>query len=433
MGRQNRVALLHHTGCGNLGDDAIIDAVVDNVRRRWENAEIVVFSMNPDDTLKRHGIQSFPVRRYEWESSAGSLTKDQPIHSRFVNWLTTTRTPLIRFPRALWGELRWLVESYRRLRSFRLLIVSGGGQLTERGGPWSFPYALFVWSLMARIAGVRFVFCNVGAGPLIRPLSKWFIVRALRSAGYVSFRSRDSQDLAVSLGFKGTSYIFPDNAYSLDIPLPASRVSRKRVPGVTVGVAPMPFPFSDLPQMPQDAESIENELVEKMATFTRLLIRQAYSVTLFGSDVKADPPIIREISQRLLTRDHIAVTDIAPSGSVTELLSEMSKFDCVVTCRFHGVVFAHLLNKPVLAIAHHPKVTELMNALGLSEYCVDMRSFDPVRLAGTFRSLVDSMEIVKERMARNLVDYRGQLAMQWDVLIPPPLYVFLRSCTYREG
>jgi len=39
--------------------------------------------------------------------------------------------------------------------------------------------------------------------------------------------------------------------------------------------------------------------------------------------------------------------------------------DYVVTCRFHGVIFVHLLNKPILAVARHPKVAELMAGLEL--------------------------------------------------------------------
>jgi polysaccharide pyruvyl transferase WcaK-like protein len=91
------------------------------------------------------------------------------------------------------------------------LIVSGGGQLTERGGPWSFPYALFTWSILAKLAGVRFLFLNVGAGPLNHPLSKFFIPKALRAAEYVSFRDKPSQDLATEIGYTGKSYVCPDN------------------------------------------------------------------------------------------------------------------------------------------------------------------------------------------------------------------------------
>jgi len=39
--------------------------------------------------------------------------------------------------------------------------------------------------------------------------------------------------------------------------------------------------------------------------------------------------------------------------------------DYVVTYRFHGVIFAHLLNKPILAVARHPKAIELMAGLDL--------------------------------------------------------------------
>ena|ERR1700724_549911 len=61
-----KIGLLQHVGGGNLGDDATLAAVAANIRRRWPNVEIVAFSMNPDDTEKRHGIKSYPIRRKVW-------------------------------------------------------------------------------------------------------------------------------------------------------------------------------------------------------------------------------------------------------------------------------------------------------------------------------------------------------------------------------
>jgi hypothetical protein len=43
--------LLHHVGGGNLGEDATLDVVAGDIKRRWPNAEIIAFSMNPDDTV----------------------------------------------------------------------------------------------------------------------------------------------------------------------------------------------------------------------------------------------------------------------------------------------------------------------------------------------------------------------------------------------
>jgi polysaccharide pyruvyl transferase WcaK-like protein len=417
--KHKKIALLHHTGCGNLGDDAIIDVVISNIRQRWDDAEFMVFSMNPDDTVMRHGIPSLPIRRYTWDARQKSAATEttQRGQQTFGNWLKKARNPIVRLPRAAIGELAFLIESYRILRSFDLLIVSGGGQLTERGGPWSFPYALFVWSVMAKLAGVRFIFLSVGAGPLNHPLSRFFVPKALRAAEYVSFRDKESQDLATEIGFAGEGHVFPDNVYAFDVP--ASSRAAKRANRPVVGVAPMPYPFSDHLQYPSDCDAIQDELIGKIANFVSSLAGQSYSIELFGSDTKADPPAIEDLRKVLLNRHHIPTPQYLPLESVSELVSRMSSMDYVVTCRFHGVVFGHLLNKPVLAIAHHPKVTHLMNALGLSEYCVDMDNFSPDQLTDRFASLVRNAETVKKIMAANVADFRLKLAMQFDSLFPP--------------
>jgi len=270
---------------------------------------------------------------------------------------------------------------------------------------------------MARAAGVKFLILNVGAGPLNHPLSKFFVLRALRLASYVSFRDQESRDLATDLGFNGKGYIFPDNVYSLDVA--SSNTGTKRRNRAIVGIAPMPFPFSDLLKYPSNAQEIQSQLVDKIAAFTSSLVAQAYSIKLFGSDTKADPPVIEDLRRTLLDRYNVSLPEYVPLASLDELLSRMANMDYVVTCRFHGVVFAHLLNKPVLAIAHHPKVIHLMNDLGLSKYCVDMRTFDPVRLMDRFTSLVEETESVKKALATNLSDYRMRLTTQWDALFPP--------------
>ena len=417
--KQTKIALLHHTGCGNLGDDAIIDVVVGNILQRWGNAEIAVFSMNPDDTAKRHGIPTYPIRRYRWdighESAAVDLSPSG--NRRLKDWFRKTKNSAIHLPKALFAELAFLVASYRTLKTFDLLIVSGGGQLTERGGPWSFPYALFVWSRMAKRAGVKCIFLNVGAGPLNHPLSKFFVPRALRGADYVSFRDEQSQKLLYGLGFTGPCHVFPDNVYSFETgPIDVSPRDGDRL---IVGIAPMPYPFCDLLRCPSNPQAIQDDLIGKIATFASLLAKQSYALKLFGSDIEADPEAIEDLRTVLQNRHHISTPEYVPIESVSELLSRIAAMDYVVTCRFHGVVLAHLLNKPVLAIAHHPKVTDLMNALGLGKYCVDMRTFDPIRLIDTFEALVSETEAVKKSMAASVVNYRAKLAAQFDGLFPP--------------
>jgi polysaccharide pyruvyl transferase WcaK-like protein len=416
--KPKKIALLHHTGCGNLGDDAIIDAVVGSIRRRWDNTEFVVFSMNPDDTVRRHGIPSLPIRRYTWSNNPRSAGENAHFAANGVlDRAKRSLNKVVRIVRGAFAEIALLIESYRALRSVDVLIVSGGGQLTERGGPWSFPYALFVWSLLTKLVGVRLLFLNVGAGPLNHRLSKFFIPKALSRAEYVSFRDEPSQILATEIGYSGKSFVCPDNVYSLEVRSPEIPALPRRQPPV-VGISPMPFPFSDLLEYPSNAAAIQQELVDKMAEFCALVSKKGYSVRLFASDLKSDPAVIEDVRKTLLERYEVPTPEYIPIDSVEELLSEMSQMDYVVTCRFHGAVFAHLLNKPTLAIAHHPKVTHLMDALGMSRFCVEMTAFDPTQLFEKFSLLTAESATVKDELAVTLADFKRKSSSQFDQLFP---------------
>ena len=242
----------------------------------------------------------------------------------------------------------------------------------------------------------------------------------------MSFRDKESQALAYEIGFTHRSHVFPDNVYSFESDTVIASAQDTTRP--VVGIAPMPYPFSDLLTVPLDAQALQDGLIDKFATFAALLVEKSFTLELFGSDTGADPVTIEDLRGVSLNRHQIGMPEYSPPISIGELLARMSKLDNVVTCRFHGVVFAHLLNKPVLAIAHHRKVTHLMNTLGLSKYCVDvdMAAFDPVQSRDSFLSLVCESEVVKKSMATSLTSYRTRLADQFDVLFPS------RSCECHD-
>ena len=412
-----KIALLHHTGGGNLGDQASVDAVIGNIRRRWPGSVIALLSMNPSETARIHGVPSYPLRTHTWEFGYGSAPrKSNGASFHFMRWLRTTSTPIVRLPRAILREVTFLIAALRIIRPFDLLIVSGGGQLTGNSGPWGFPYSIVLWFLMAKFAGRRCMFLNVGAGPLTDPLTKFFVTRTLHAADYVSFRDKPSQALARNIGFGGDSHVFPDIVYGLDVCTPCVLGSHKREPPI-VGISPLAYPsgsiFSAHEQM-----TTYTEVISKFAIFASALTRRSYSISLFGTDFGEDPATIEDLRTTLRDRHNIATPPYESVKLVEQLLHQMSAMDYIVTCRFHAVVFAHLLNKPVLAISPHPKVTDLMSALGLSKYCVDIQTFDPNVLADTLEALVRERDAIKDNMAANLAGFKSLLKGQLDDLFP---------------
>jgi len=423
-----KIALLDHVGGGNLGDDATLDAVAGNIKRRWPNAEIVAFSMNPDDTETRHGIMSHPIRRKGWSIGYKPAGTDATLKEtvkaltrkyRVVFYLLKATNAVVRLPSEVFGELSFLVSSRRNIKSFDLLIISGGGQLTEKDGPWGFPYTIFKWVVLARSAGVRCMFLNVGAGPLTLSLSKFFVTRALLAADYVSFRDDKSRALVHEIGFTGESRVCPDSVYGLEGATTSGNPLERR-PQPIVGFAPMPYPDRDPHGYRAEKDQIVyDEFIRKLAIFGSWLVGQSYALTTFGTDIGVDPVAIEDFQKALLSHHGVSSSQCSVNHSVRsmhDLLATMSGMDYVVTCRFHGVVFAHLLNKPVLAIAHHPKVIDLMTDLELSSYCVDIRDFDLKLLTEKFASMVINAEEIKTCMAASLTRNRQRLRSQFDEL-----------------
>ncbi len=425
-----KIGLLDHMGGGNLGDDATQAAVISKIKNRWPDAEIYGFSLNPDDTRTRHGIPAYAIRTKTWilkkdagnevprpERKLKAALRRVPV----VSWpLRMIYALLVRAPRALFQELRFLSRSLSILRPFDLLIINGGGQLTEAwGGPWKFPYTIFKWTQLARKAHVKCIFLNVGAGPLKHPISKYFVRHALLSGDYVSFRDEQSKSLARDIGFKGRSDVFPDSVYGLDCnDLLTGRYAKKEK--ATVGFAPMAY--SDPRVDPTSKPAVYADFIRNLGLLGSWLIEHDYSLSLFCSDIGIDPPTIEDLAlilkeQRGAERQARITTPRVES--IDDLLRTISLVDYVVTCRFHGVIFAHLLNKPVLALAHHPKVSTLMADLGLQQYCLDIKTCDADALQKTFISLIKNKDEIKSRMAERLACYQEQLSTQFGRLFPP--------------
>jgi polysaccharide pyruvyl transferase WcaK-like protein len=423
-----KIGLLNHVGGGNLGDDATLDAVASNIKQRWPSVEIVAFSMNPDDTETRHGFMSHPIRRNGWSIGYKPAGPESPLKRtmkaltrkyRRVFYLLRTTNAVVHLPSEVLHELSFLASSRRKIKSFDLLVISGGGQLTEKGGPWGFPYTIFKWVVLARSAGVRCMFLNVGAGPLTHPLAKFLVMRALLAADYVSLRDDESQALVYKIGFTGESRVEPDNVYGLEVAPTNGRPPEARARPI-VGFAPMPYPdWSEYPS--EKDQAVYKELIRKLAIFASWLLSQSYALTIFGTDIGVDPLAFEDLQQALLSHHGITSSQYSvnrSAKSVHDLLAAISGMDYVVTCRFHGVVFAHLLNKPVLAIAHHSKVTKAMTNLALSNYCVDIRDFDVNLLVERFALMVMHAEEIKSCMAASLTRNRQRLRSQFDELFP---------------
>ncbi len=420
-----KIGLLDHMGYGNLGDAATQEALIANIRLRVPEVQIVGFSLNPVDTEKRHGIPSYSITHWHpgldrsAEPGSGTNGNLAPRLKSFLKRIPIL-SPSLQWVQYLVREVRHLGRSYLRVRSLDCLVIAGGGQLCELWrGPWSHPYNVFKFSLLTRLARKRLLIVNVGAGPLESRLGKTFIKWSVRLADYVSFRDAESQTLVRRLGIRRETYVRPDSAYALDVSqYRGSDTPKVREPVVGIN----PIGFCDPRIWPRKDLALYSKYLDCLADFLVWLSGEHYEWKIFSAERSVDVYAVEDLKDRLRTRlPATGLVEIcAPLiETVEDLLTEMAGFDFVITSKFHGVVFSHLLAKPMVAISYHVKIDDLMRNVGDSQYCLNIESFDSASLQRAFSALAENSPPLRMKYQQIVATCARSLNHQFDDLFVP--------------
>jgi polysaccharide pyruvyl transferase WcaK-like protein len=244
------------------------------------------------------------------------------------------------------------------------------------------------------------------------------VKHAVRAGDYVSFRDRESLELVQGLGVTRPSHVFPDSVYALDLSEAAAR-SSTTVPFV-VGLNPIGF--ADPRIWPRHDARAYGEYLDKLTAFALWLHRQHYIVKIFSAEQSVDIYAIEDMRRRLAESLPPAAVDEmvgSPAADVRTLIAEMSGFDFVVTSKFHGVVFSHLLQKPVVALSYHNKIDDLMRATGDTERCLQIGDFSVGDLKGLFSAAVAQAGDLRAKYRRFARERAAALASQFDDIFTP--------------
>jgi polysaccharide pyruvyl transferase WcaK-like protein len=425
------IGLLSPYSGGNLGNAAIISAMIANIRMRLPDAEIVGITLNPENTRLRHGIASFPLTGvsrpyYSLCNTESSNTNPQASRKRSAikQWLK--RIPLVvnflRTIRLGWTEVAHILGAARLVRKLDRLIVPGGGALDEFwGGPWGHPWTLFKWSVICRLCGVPFLFVSVGKSSLERPLSRFFVRNALRLARYRSYRDADSKTALQSIIDAQNDPVFPDLAFSY--PLPAFQVSQTNGSNhgpLLIGVSPIAF--CDPRAWPLKDQQRYDAYIKSLAAMANWLLKEGHSLLFFTTD-SPDSSAVQDVQAAVDPSSNAGLIRtflISGEHGMDQLLEAIAATDLIIASRLHGVILSHLNAIPVLALSFDPKVDSHMSAVGQKEYSLNIDHLPLETLIERFSAL----NAVRPREQANLRcaarTFRDRLDQQYDFILGAP-------------
>jgi polysaccharide pyruvyl transferase WcaK-like protein len=403
--KRERIAFLGLFGQGNLGNECTLQAILYNARKYLPDAEVHCICSGPEDASVRHNVCAFPM-----EAVSGSARQEKG-----NLWLGFIRKLFIRITK----ELLHGIRAFKALRGTHTVVAAGTGLLVDHTtGFRGYPYYVFKWSLIARLCGCRVLVVSMGAGPISHPVSRLFIKSALSMAAYRSYRDSDSKELIGSIGVDtNNDPVYPDLAFSLPEAMVAECDSPlgKR-PVIGVGVVDYYGPSG---KIDRERESIYREYLEKMVSFVAWLLQHDYSVRLLIGDVKYDSSVRRDLMDFIEKRGvkYEAGRVVSESiDSVEELTLQLAKIDIVISPRFHNLILALMLNKPVISLSHHNKFDSLMSGFGLGEYSLPIEDLDVERLIEQFIKLGRRGEELTSHIKRKTEEYRKDLDRQYSMI-----------------
>ena len=391
-----------HFGSDNIGNESTLDAILYHLRRFYPDAQFACICSGPEILTARENIEAVPISGVvvnPW-NHCGPTTR-------------LLRKVFIGIPSEMY---RWVL-AFKTLKGTDALIVPGTGLLTDAYGlqRWG-PYNLFKWVLIAKLRGSKVAFVSVGAGPLYGALGRCLVRTALSLADFRSYRDEASLECVKAVGLRANGdRVYPDLVFSLPGALVPQGETVKRTRRV-IGLGLMEYTGRYSVENPSSAAY--PAYLQTLAVFVTWLLDNEYDVRLLSGD-RGDKPVRRDfmelIAARLQPGNQQRIID-EPLHLATELLSQLAATDIVVATRFHNVLFALLLCKPVISISFHPKCISLMRQMGLAEYCHDINSLTAERLVEQIRHLSTNGDEVTRKIAERVELMRNLLEEQYEVI-----------------
>lgn len=396
-----RIRLFGNFGTGNFGNECTLHAMLYNVRKYMPNAEISCICSCPEDTSSRHNISASVIKE--------TLNSSRP--RRYGPMMRLLRRIAIGIPMELY---RW-VKAFQTMKRTDVLVMTGTGMLGDFGiGPLGLHYDILRWAVIAKLCRRHLLFVSVGAGPILSRSSRWFVKAALALADYRSYRDSFSKDYLERIGFRSArDAVYPDLAFSLPVALiPNGHRDERQRPVIGIGL----MTYYDRRSTSEHGDTIYRAYLEKLADFVTWLLEHRYTARLLIGDAAYDTRVMNDLREALKQRgmDRSPGLIAQPIASHVDVLSQLAATDFVVASRFHNILLALMLNKPVVSISYHAKIDALMAGFGLATYCQDIEHLDVDRLIGQLTALEKDAATLKSRMQRTTDTYRKALDNQYD-------------------
>ncbi len=342
LAKKKEILISGYYGFKNSGDDALLMAILDDIKRYKESPNIVVLSADPRETTKNYRVNA-------------------------INRLN-------------------LFEIIKHMKKAELLISGGGTLIQDSTSTKSLIYYLTVINLAIKNKLKVMLYSN-GIGPLNNKRNVLRAKKVLDKTDVITLRDpgalRVLQDMGVT---KPEILVSADPVFGMDFAdrekgkelLKSFNLPAERVLGVSV-------------RKTRDTSPAFERVVAKMCDYAAR--EYGFNIVFIPMQAAKDEAISRSIMSRMTEPASI----IDKRLNVSEIISVVSALDICIGMRLHSLIYAASGNVPLIGIAYDPKIKSFMRYIG-HDMCLEVKTLDEKSASDTVDACVKDYDRIKQQI-----------------------------------
>jgi polysaccharide pyruvyl transferase CsaB len=345
-------------GLGNTGDEAILEAIIDNLREEFDNPGITVFSLSPERTAQEHNVKS--VYR------------------------------------------AWRKENKEKVKALKEadLLISGGGGLLQDAYPTKFlfgplPYYLLI-VLLAKLCNTKVMFFSQGIGPVTSGWGK-SLMKLANLADFITVRDQYSKELLHKLGVKKPeTVVTSDIVFAFQAKEDRSGIVSLSLKGDEKLVAVSVRPWFDRTQQFEDMAGVLDNLIEEEAVTPVFVPMEGHH------DVDASKKVMSYMKHPDKT------VMLGKEFTPNQYLNFIGECEMTIGMRLHALIFSTLKGIPHIGFSYDKKVESLLKRSGMWKYSADLDHIDVKQVTDNAKAILHNREAESQTVRKNAEGMRNE-------------------------
>ena len=311
----NSILISGYYGFDNSGDDAILKAIVKDLKKYNSEAHITVLSNNPSKTENMYPVSA--VNRFKLKSV------------------------------------------FSEMKRANLFISGGGSLLQDVTSTRSLLYYLALMGIAKILKKPVMVYAN-GIGPINKGLNRFFTRIILDKVDLITLRDEDSMNFIKELGVNNKNiFITADPVFTLTLSSQEIANDLFKKEGIPrdkkiIGLSIRPWKNA-------------NNLTEVLAkVIDEIIDRYDVNVVMIPMHYPEDLIISEEVKKKV---NHKNCYVLSNKYGVEEIMSVIKELDLIIAMRLHSLIYAATQQIPMVGLVYDPKIEGILRSIEMDYMC----------------------------------------------------------------